>query len=87
MDATAMSRFRPSYAVASAAMSPELAGLQEVAEILGVPKRTAARYVRRADFPPPLDRLASGPVWRRVDVEQWGRHSLPLRTGRPPKET
>lgn len=69
-------------------MAPdELAGLAEVAEILGVPKRTAARYSARVDFPEPLDRLASGPVWRRVDVERWGRENLPLRTGRPPNET
>jgi prophage regulatory protein len=68
-------------------MSPdELAGLAEVAEILGVPKRTAARYVQRGDFPEPLDRLASGPVWLRTDVQAWGRDHLPLRTGRPPKK-
>jgi hypothetical protein len=67
-------------------MAPdELAGLHEVAEILGVPKRTAARYVLRDDFPEPLDRLAAGPVWRRVDVAQWGRDHLPLPSGRPAK--
>jgi predicted DNA-binding transcriptional regulator AlpA len=68
-----------------ARVSLELAGLAEVAEMLGVTKRTATKYTRRADFPRPLDRLASGPVWRRTDVERWAMASLPLRTGRPPK--
>jgi hypothetical protein len=66
--------------------SEKLAGLAEVAEILAVPKRTAARYVRREGFPAPLERLASGPVWLRREVREWGRKQLPLRTGRPPKQ-
>ncbi len=66
-------------------MSPELAGLAEVAELLGVPKRTAARYVQRPDFPDPVDRLAAGPIWRRADVEAWGKERLPLPPGRPRK--
>lgn len=65
--------------------APRLAGLAEVAELLEVPKRTAARYVKRDDFPAPVDRLAAGPVWRLLDVESWGREHLPLPTGRPPR--
>lgn len=73
-------------AVASLGMSPdELAGLHEVAEILDVPKRTAARYVLRDDFPEPVDRLAAGPIWRIADVAAWGKENLPLRPGRPRK--
>jgi hypothetical protein len=68
-------------------MSPnELASLSEVAAILGVPKRTAARYVDRPDFPAPADELEVGRIWRIADVEKWGRKTLPLRTGRPPKD-
>ncbi|MGB2874797.1 MAG: AlpA family phage regulatory protein [Gaiellaceae bacterium] len=66
-------------------MSPELAGLSEVAELCGVSKRTALNYAARKDFPKPVDRLASGPVWRRADVKQWAKATLPIRTGRPPK--
>lgn len=67
-------------------MAPnELAGLSEVAAICGVTKRAAQKYTARPDFPAPLDRLASGPVWRRTDVERWGREHLPLPTGRPRK--
>jgi predicted DNA-binding transcriptional regulator AlpA len=55
-----------------------LAGVIEVAGIMNVSKRSAARYVRRADFPAPIDRLAAGPVWWTEDVERWGRDHLPL---------
>jgi len=65
---------------------PDLAGLAEIAKMLNVPKRTAARYVERPDFPAPIERLAATPVWRSADVEAWGRANLPLPTGRPPRE-
>jgi predicted DNA-binding transcriptional regulator AlpA len=61
----------------------ELAGLAEVAMICGVAKPTALRYSKRDDFPLPLGRLASGPVWRRADIERWALDTLPLRVGRP----
>jgi prophage regulatory protein len=64
----------------------ELASLSEIAQLLGVPKRTAARYVDRPDFPEPIDVLAVGRVWRRADVTRWGKKHLPLRPGRPRKE-
>ena len=68
-------------------MSPEeLAGLAEVAEMLGVHRRSAQRYIARPDFPEPVGRLAGGRVWSRADVEEWGRQHLPLpRPGRPRK--
>jgi hypothetical protein len=61
----------------------ELAGLAEVAEVCRVAKRTALTYTKRPDFPEPLDRIASGPVWRREDVEAWAKARLPLPQGRP----
>jgi predicted DNA-binding transcriptional regulator AlpA len=69
-------------------VSPDdLAGLSEIAELLGVHKRTAQKYLDRGDFPKPLGRLAGGRVWLREDVERWGRDHLPLpRPGRPRKE-
>lgn len=74
--------------VGSLGMSPEeLAGFAEVAEILGVHRRTAQNYINRADFPEPVGRLVGGRVWARVDVEEWGRTHLPLpKPGRPRKE-
>ncbi len=68
----------------------DLASIAEVADILGVTKRTAQRYAERTDFPLPIDTIAAGRVrvWRRVDVERWGRKHLPLpRTGRPRKSS
>ncbi|MGD0713097.1 MAG: helix-turn-helix domain-containing protein [Gaiellaceae bacterium] len=67
-------------------MAPEqLASVKEVAEICGVGRRTAARYVDRDDFPDPMGTLGVGRVWRRRDVERWAARMLPLPTGRPPK--
>src|SRR5947209_4440421 len=61
-----------------------LAGLAEVAEVLEVSKRTAMRYAARADFPLPVARLRSGPVWLEEDVLRWAA-GTPVQRGRPPK--
>jgi predicted DNA-binding transcriptional regulator AlpA len=61
----------------------ELVGFGEVIDLLGVPHSTAARYMKRPDFPPPFQRLSSGRVWRRTDVERWASENLPIRRGRP----
>lgn len=66
---------------------PRLAGLAEVAELLGVSKRSASRYTRRDDFPQPVTRLSTGPVWDAAAVEAWGTKHAPFRRGRPPKRT
>lgn len=66
-------------------MAQELrvAGLAEVAGLLGVSKRTATRYTTREDFPQPAAQLAMGPIWWIEDVEDWSR-TTPIRRGRPP---
>jgi predicted DNA-binding transcriptional regulator AlpA len=56
----------------------ELAGLAEIATILGVTKRTAQRYTHRTDFPRPLATLAATPVWHALEVEAWKESTLPL---------
>jgi predicted DNA-binding transcriptional regulator AlpA len=72
--------------IGSTIVAPEdIVGVTEVATILGVPVRTAARYVDRADFPEPLGTLARGRVWLREDVNAW-KERLPLKPGRPRKE-
>lgn len=78
-------RVDQSAVLASPVAPDELAGVSEVAEMLGVTLRTAARYVDRSDFPEPAERLSRGRLWRRAAVEAWGQAHLPLRTGRPPK--
>lgn len=87
MTTTPTTRRRPALSLGSFGVPPEdLAGLQEVAEMLGVTKRTAQRYTDREDFPAPLGRISTGRVWLRSDVEAWAKRTLPLQTGRPPKE-
>jgi predicted DNA-binding transcriptional regulator AlpA len=61
----------------------DLVGLAEVAALCNVTKGTALRYSKRADFPTPIGRVAAGPIWRSVDVEEWAKTTLPLRIGRP----
>lgn len=68
-------------------MAPEeIVGLSEIAELLGVTKRTVQRYQEREDFPAPLGTLAGGRVWREADVRKWAEKTLPLPPGRPRKE-
>lgn len=75
---------RPASGVASRAVPPDqLAQLAEVAEILGVSRATAARAVDRPGFPAPVERLSTGRVWARSDVEEWRRANPPRGRGRP----
>jgi predicted DNA-binding transcriptional regulator AlpA len=64
----------------------QLAQLSEVANILGISRSLAARTVNRPDFPQPIDTLSSGRVWRRRDVEAWGRKNPRRPLGRPRKD-
>jgi predicted DNA-binding transcriptional regulator AlpA len=68
-------------------MSPEdLVGISEIAAMYDVAKNTAWRWSQREDFPEPEARLSSGPIWKRPDVEVWGKNHLPLPAGRPRHE-
>lgn len=73
--------------VGSSLVSPdEIVALSEIADMLGVNRRTVQRYMERPDFPTPLGVLAGGRrVWKRDDISEWGKRTLPLREGRPPK--
>jgi len=61
---------------------PELVGVGEIAELLGVTRQRASEVQTREGFPAPVARLKSGPVWTRASittfVESWVR-----RPGRP----
>lgn len=57
----------------SVEVTPQLVGVTEAAEILGWDRRRVATYVSRGAFPEPVAALASGRVWRRDDVEAFGR--------------
>jgi hypothetical protein len=54
-------------------LTPELVGVSEAAALLGWDRRRVATYVGRGAFPAPVATLASGRVWRREDVEAFGR--------------
>ena len=56
----------------------------EIADVVGVSKRTASRYTMRMDFPEPVARLRSGPIWLEDQVRRWAVFELPLPRGRPP---
>lgn len=83
-----MTTDRPLVAVGSTLVPLEdLVGLSEIAEALGVHKRTVQTYIERPDFPEPLGQVAAGRVWRREDVLEWAGRTLPLpRPGRPPRK-
>ena len=66
----------------------QIVGLHEAAEIMGIDGRQVGNLERdreagrRKDFPAPIAKLASGPVWWREDIE--GFHATRRRTpGRP----
>lgn len=87
MISTPPKKRRQAVVLGSPGVAPEdLAGLQEIAEMLGVTKPTAYRYIARNDFPEPLGQISTGRVWLRRDVQRWAKQTLPLPTGRPRKE-
>jgi predicted DNA-binding transcriptional regulator AlpA len=51
----------------------KLAGIREIADLLGVSRQRANQIAAKKDFPAPLDRIAAGPVWRDADVRAWAR--------------
>ena len=54
-------------------VTPDVVGVSEAARVLGWDRRRVATYVSRGVFPQPIAELASGRVWRREDVEAFGR--------------
>jgi predicted DNA-binding transcriptional regulator AlpA len=66
---------------------PDVIGVTEVAEIMGVSKQRASELTKRANFPQPIARLALGPVWPKRNIEAWNEAN-PRRgkSGRPRKD-
>ena len=61
-------------------MSPlDLVGVPEIAEQLGVDRRTAWRYINRDDFPEPDAQVSGKRLWKRAAVERWAKKTLPLK--------
>ena len=63
---------------------PQLVGVTETAEMLGISRQRLAVLRKRQDFPAPVVELAAGPIWRRRDLSTFagGWQRSP---GRPPK--
>lgn len=63
---------------------PELVGVTEIADMLGISRQRLAVLRQRREFPAPVAELAAGPIWRARDLstfaEGWQR-----RAGRPKK--
>jgi predicted DNA-binding transcriptional regulator AlpA len=67
---------------------PPLVGVPEIAQRLGAHRRTVYRWWKdRDDFPRPLERLSSGPVWDWEDIDHWFHEVRPwIKPGRPRKQ-
>jgi predicted DNA-binding transcriptional regulator AlpA len=64
-------------------VTDHLVGVQEIAKMLGITRQRVDRITRtHDDFPAPAAELASGRIWKRVDVERWAR-----KTGRLPRSS
>jgi len=50
---------------------PDLVGVDEVARMLDVSKQRASQLAKKPEFPKPVVRLASGPVWKKVAVARF----------------
>ena len=57
----------------------------ELAEMLGMTRRSIYRYIARDDFPAPIVALERHRAWSRREAAEWAKRTLPLRDGRPPK--
>lgn len=61
---------------------PELVGVSEVAEMLGITRQRLAVLRQRPEFPAPVAELAAGPIWRRGDLSTFAM-GWQRRPGRP----
>jgi excisionase family DNA binding protein len=71
------------------AVAIELLSIEQIAELLGVSRRTVERYVASAElgFPAPAATIGRVRGWRQRDVERWARKTLPIPMGRSPKRS
>jgi prophage regulatory protein len=57
-----------------AVMAEELVGMAEIAEMLGVVRQYVDRLSREDPaFPEPVATLASGRIWKRVEIVKWAK--------------
>jgi hypothetical protein len=63
---------------------PEVVGVAEAAKLLAVTKQRLSQLTERQDFPPPMVRLAAGPVWLTSSINAFNRRWV-RKSGRPAK--
>lgn len=80
MDTMAWEEFETELAAAP----PEIMGVQEIADLLGVSRQRAHQLTKRDDFPEPLHQLAAGSIWAGAAVRRWAA-TWERRQGRPRK--
>lgn len=51
-----------------AVLGSALAGSKEASTLLGIERGTVGRWLKEGYLPPPIQRLASGPVWLVADL-------------------
>lgn len=52
--------------------TPELMGLQEIAQVAGVSSQAVGNWVqRKLDFPRPIATLANGSIWDGAEIRAW----------------
>jgi hypothetical protein len=64
---------------------PELVGIAEIANLLGVSRQRASELQTRDGFPAPVAVLRSGPVWRKGDLTSFAA-TWERKPGRPPSQ-
>jgi hypothetical protein len=72
--------------------TPDIVGLTEVGELLGVTRQRALQLSKTRDFPRPVARLAAGVVYLRRDIDNFGarrdaRRGVFASRGRPAAHT
>ena len=56
-----------------ALVAPELMGVAEIAELLGVSRQRVHQLSKAPEFPAPIAELSAGAIWEREAVETWAR--------------
>src|SRR6478609_6736196 len=52
---------------------PEIVGIAEIADLLGITRQRASALSARAGFPAPVATLRAGPVWRLADLSNFAK--------------
>jgi predicted DNA-binding transcriptional regulator AlpA len=60
---------------------PKLLGHKEVTEYLGWSKQLLNHYIKKGNFPPPIQVLASTPLWTEEQIQKYKEQKSNLNIG------